>query len=215
MWRPIVFDCDGVLVDSEDLSCAATADLLTARGYALDHAEIKARFLGKSMASLFEHCASLGRPLDPSFAADKHHLYVERARGTLRAFPGVVDVLQRLRAAGTPFAVATSGTPEKVAFSLAETGLARLVDVLVTAVEVAHGKPAPDLFLEAARRMRVEARDCVVIEDSTAGVTAGRAAGMTTIGFTSSLSAATLRAAGAHVVIDAMSELLDRPELRR
>jgi HAD superfamily hydrolase (TIGR01509 family) len=213
MFRPIVFDCDGVLVDSEEISCVATADLLKAHGYALDHAEIKERFLGKSMDAIYEHCVSLGRPLSPSFAEDKHNLYMERARGTLRPFPGVVEVLERLREARTRFAIATSGSPEKVAFSLEETGLRRFFDVVVTSSEVRHGKPAPDLFVEAARRMGEAPARCAVIEDSTAGIAAGLAARMLTIGFTSSLPASVLRAAGAHVTLDSMRELLALPEL--
>ncbi|GAC1361747.1 MAG: HAD family hydrolase [Polyangiales bacterium] len=210
--RPVLFDCDGVLVDSEALSCEATADLLKARGFDLDGAEVMRRFLGRSIAAVYAHCAALGRPLDPGFADEKERLYVERARGVLQPIPGAHAVVERL-AGRAPIAVATSGSPGKVAFSLRETGLARHFDVVVCAVEVARGKPAPDLFLLAAERLGVDPRTCLVVEDAAPGIAAARAAGMVAVGLASSISREALRAAGADVVVDRLDQLLDLPEL--
>ena len=211
--RAVIFDCDGVLVDSEEISCSASAELLRAHGLLIDTAEIKRRFLGKSIDAVFEHCASIGRPLPPSYADDKERLYEARARGVLRAMPEIERVLEELRRREIPIAVATSGTPAKVAFSLKETNLARFFDVVVTSSEVARGKPSPDLFLHTARALAVEPASCVVVEDSTPGIAASRAASMLTVGYPSSHARATLVEAGAHRVIDRLSELLSLPEL--
>jgi HAD superfamily hydrolase (TIGR01509 family) len=208
----LIFDLDGVLVDSELLSCGATADLLTARGIAIDEPEVRRRFLGKPIAAVYAHARTLGHELPLSFASDKEELYFERARGVLRAFPGVREVIARLLG-GVPIAIASSGGPRKVAFSLAETGLSELFDVVCTSAEVERGKPAPDLFLLAARKLTLDPTECAVIEDAAPGIEAARAAGCFAIGVTTSLPPDRLREAGAQIVIDAIDELPNVPQL--
>lgn len=208
MIAAVIFDLDGVLVDSETISCGATADLLVARGIAIDEPEVRRRFLGRPIAAVYDHVAEItGRPLDARFAAEKEDLYFERARGTLRAFPGAHATVEAV-AARFPIAIASSGSPRKVAFSLAETGLGALFSVVCTTAEVARGKPAPDLFELAAARLGVDPRTCVVIEDSVPGIVAARAAGMHAIGITTSVDRDALSRAGAHDVVDRIDQIL-------
>jgi len=209
--KAVIFDCDGVLVDSEPISCETTAELLRARGAPWTNEEVHRLFLGRSADDHRAACASIGVVLEDDFGAIKDGLYVERARGRLRAMPGASELLARLHGA-TPIAVATSGTPQKVAFSLRETGLDRFFDVVVSASEVARGKPHPDLFLRAAERLGADPRACVVVEDSGPGVMAARAAGMKAIGLISSIDRDALIDAGADVVVDALSAVLDHLE---
>jgi HAD superfamily hydrolase (TIGR01509 family) len=209
--KAILFDCDGVLVDSETISCEATSDLLRARGAKLTNEDVNRLFLGRSAADHVRWCRENGVEVENDFGVVKDRAYIERARGRLNAMPGAIDLVTRLhdRREAIKMAVATSGTPEKVGFSLAETGLARFFDVVVSASEVARGKPHPDLFLRAAERLSVEPRACIVVEDSAPGVRAARAAGMTAIALASSMDRASLLDAGAHAVIDHLSSLME------
>ncbi|MGZ3452880.1 MAG: HAD family hydrolase [Polyangiales bacterium] len=201
----MIFDLDGVLVDSELISCQATADLLGEHGVTMDEPEVRRLFLGKPIAAVHTHVREVhGRELPPDFGARKERIYADRARGTLQPFPGVRELLARLRA---PVAIASSGSPGKVAFSLAETGLAPLFPVVCTTAEVSRGKPAPDLFLHAASKIGLPASECAVVEDAVAGIEAAVAAGSFAIGVTTSLSRDTLRAAGAEAVLDRIADL--------
>jgi len=204
----IVFDCDGVLVDSEETSCGATADLLASLGFPMRHDEVKARFLGKPIDAVYAHyLEATGRPLPKTFADEKESLYIERARRTLRPMPGALEVVRALHGR-VPIAVATSGGKRKVEFSLHETGLAKYFEVVVATVDVARGKPFPDLFLATAKRLDVPPAACAVIEDSRPGIEAALAAGMYAIGLPSSLPKYALIDAGAHAIIDALDSLL-------
>src|SRR5262245_66215420 len=120
------------------------------------------------------------RKLTAGFAAALMAATVKRLRTELRAMPHAAHALTWLRG---PKCVASSSPPERIRASLETTGLARFFNVFFSATDVPNGKPAPDLFLHAASRMRVQAADCIVVEDSAAGVTAATAAGMTSIGF--------------------------------
>lgn len=214
MISAVIFDLDGVLVDSEYFSCAATADLLTARGIAMTEADVRRLFLGRPISAVYAHVLeTTGSALHEGFAAEKEDLYFQRAGGELRAFAGALDVIERLRARRVPMAIASSGSPRKVAFSLSETGIGASFDVVCTTAEVTRGKPAPDLFLLAAEKLGVSPSDCAVVEDAAPGIEAARAAGAYAIGVTTSLDAERLRAAGAHHVIDAIGELPTVPAL--
>ncbi len=197
MIEAILFDLDGVLVDSEFHSCSATAELLTARGIPTTEAEVRRLFLGRPISAVYEHYRALGHELPESFAREKEDLYFAKAEQGLRAFPGAQEVLARLRA---PMAIATSGSPRKVAFSLERTGIG--ADVVCTTAEVTRGKPAPDLFLHAAAKLGVHPRKCAVVEDSLAGIEAARAAGCLAIGVRT-----TLQDLGADATIDSIAEL--------
>jgi len=204
MIRAVIFDLDGVLVDSEYHSCSATAELLTARGFPMTEADVRRMFLGRPIGAVYEHMRTLGHELPESFAREKEDLYFAKAERGLRAFDGARDVAERLRA---PKAIASSGSPRKVAFSLERTRLGEVFDVVCTTAEVQHGKPAPDLFLHAAAKLGVPAAECAVIEDSLAGIRAARAAGSFAIGITTTLSRDALTDEGANAVIDSIREL--------
>jgi HAD superfamily hydrolase (TIGR01509 family) len=198
----VLFDLDGVLVDSEFHSCSATAELLCARGIPMTEAEVRRMFLGRPIAAVYEHVRTLGHELPESFAREKEDLYFEKARD-LQAFPGALEVLSSLRA---PKAIASSGSPRKVAFALERTGVT--ADVVCTTAEVVNGKPAPDLFLHAAKKLGVDPRRCAVVEDSLAGIEAARAAGCLAIGVRT-----TLQDLGADVTIDSVADLPSVREL--
>lgn len=204
MIRAVIFDLDGVLVDSEPLSCAATADLLTLHGFAMSEPEVRRLFLGKSMAAVFEHARAHGVELPADLGAQKERLYAERSRGTLRAFEGAHEIVAAI-AAKLPVAIASSGSPKKVEFSLAETGLAPFFPVICTTSECARGKPAPDVFLLAAKKLGVDPTECAVIEDAPPGLEAARAAGAFVIGVTTSLPREAL--GSAHAIVDSLREL--------
>jgi HAD superfamily hydrolase (TIGR01509 family) len=202
MFDLVVFDCDGVLVDTERLTLAVEVRLLDALGWTLSEAEFVDRFLGRTLrAQLAEIEAHLGADAARRFEADSEaQIYAAFAR-ELTPVPGVVGLLDRLESAGIRTAVASSGTHEKMRFTLGHTGLYdRFAGRIFSASEVARGKPAPDLFLHAAARMGVEPAKTAVVEDSVFGVRAAVAAGMTAFGFGGGLAGPeALRAAGARV----------------
>ncbi|MEP0706727.1 MAG: HAD family phosphatase [Parvibaculum sp.] len=207
----IIFDCDGVLVDTEPVANRALARFLGECGYEISYEECRRLFVGRTMQAVQAHVEeATGRPLGEDWP--------ERIRdATLKAFAegvepveGARDVLSGLDARSMPYCVASSGKFEKMRFTLGATGLLPLVeDVLFSAEEVAHGKPAPDLFLHAAARMGHAPERCLVIEDSVPGVQAGVAAGMTVIGYAGDpmTDEAALTREGAHVISD-MSALI-------
>ena len=179
----VIFDCDGVLVDSEPLSLACLTDGLNRIGVAIDVETVRARFAGTSMTSIMGHIAR-----DYGIVAPEGFVEAVKAEtlaifdAELRAMAGIADAVAALR---LPTCVASSSDPVRLRHSLALTGLLPLFDGRIySAVEVARGKPFPDLFLHAAARMGFSADACLVIEDSVPGVTAARAAGMRVLGFT-------------------------------
>lgn len=178
----VVFDCDGVLVDSEPLVAAVESSLLARHGITLSPAEILERFTGWREADVLAALsAEWGVALDGAFVAEKSDAVTDAFRTSLRPVAGMPEVLSRLRG---PRCVASSSRPERIAMSLQLTGLAPCFgEHVYSAVSVRHGKPAPDLFLLAARSMGVDPAACTVVEDSVAGVSAGVAAGMRVIGF--------------------------------
>lgn len=197
MTKALIWDCDGVLVDSEKHSCSAWLPVLHRRGIDVDLAYIET-FIGRSDQDLLAAIQErTGQPFDDDILADRRQQYFARARGATEAFPGLAALLERLQADGVPMAVASSGPLDKIRFSLAEAQLSRHFDILCSATEVDRGKPAPDLFLLAAQRLGVDAADCAVIEDSVPGLQGAVAAGMRALGFTSSHEASVLLAAGA------------------
>lgn len=205
--KALLLDCDGVLVDSEDLSCGAWIPVLARYGIQTDLAEIRT-FLGKSTAAVLEHFRrSNGRPLPDSLGEEKEAEYYRLADRQLQCFPGAPEVLERLARSGWRLAVASSGTQEKIRFSLEHTGLLPLFESISSAAEVTHGKPAPDLFLLAAQRLGLPAQACVVVEDSLFGIEAALGAGMAVVGFASSFPPQALCEAGAAQVVHSYREL--------
>jgi HAD superfamily hydrolase (TIGR01509 family) len=177
----IIFDCDGVLIDSEVLSCRCLSEVLAGYGIDLGLGQALDLFLGRSVTAVREHYEVLGRLIPEQFSAElKAGVHAAFLSG-LCPIEGVSSVLEGLQ---IPHCVASSSDVDRVSFSLSLTGLARHFDTrLYTAQMVERGKPAPDLFLYAAERMHADPRRTLVIEDSVSGVRAAKAAGMTAWGF--------------------------------
>lgn len=177
----IIFDCDGVLVDSEDLSCQCLSDVLASYGREMSVPDIRKLFLGRSGNAVFEYYELQKAPLPPEFATALKSRVAETFRRSLRPIEGVVSIIEQL---DLPYCVASSSDPERLSLSLSVTGLAGYFsERCYTSNMVKHGKPAPDLFLHAAKSMKADPRQTVVIEDSVNGVRAGKAAQMTVWGF--------------------------------
>jgi HAD superfamily hydrolase (TIGR01509 family) len=209
----VIFDCDGVLVDSEVISCRAHAATLTRHGYPITEDEVLERFLGRSMRqSIREVETELGERLPDNFHSQVYAEIFRQFAISLQATPHMAETLARIE---EPVCVASSGPPEKISTSLNHVGLYdRFAPHIFSAVQVRNGKPAPDLFLFAAEQMRAVPARCLVIEDSLAGIEAALAAGMTVLGFHGGSHcgpgyADKLRAAGAAVLFDDMRELPD------
>lgn len=209
----VIFDCDGVLVDSEVISCRAHAEMLTRHGYPIAEEQVLERFLGRSMRhSISEVEAELGRRLPDDFPAQVYSEIFRLFAISLQATPHMAETLARI---AEPVCVASSGPPDKISTSLNHVGLYdRFAPHIFSAVQVRHGKPAPDLFLFAAGQMRAAPARCLVIEDSIAGIEGALAAGMTVLGFHGGSHCGPgyggrLRAAGAAAVFDDMRELPD------
>jgi HAD superfamily hydrolase (TIGR01509 family) len=173
----VIFDCDGVLVDSEMLSAGVLMAMMTEEGFPLSEEAFRADFLGRSFAAAALRARErFGRPLPEDFEGRYRDRLFARLEAELKPMDGVAAVLGALQA---PFCLATSSTPRRLALSLRASGLAPFFEGrCFTASEVQRGKPAPDLFLHAAAKMGAEPARCLVIEDSELGVRAGLAAGM-------------------------------------
>ncbi|MBB4388541.1 HAD superfamily hydrolase (TIGR01509 family) [Rhizobium leguminosarum] len=179
----VIFDCDGVLIDSETLASRIDAEELTRIGYPTSYSDVVLRFTGLSSATMRKLIEEdWGRPLPGNFDTIVQDRIKESYRTELQAISGIDQLLHQLQ---LPRCVASSSAPDKLRLGLELTGLWPHFDPHVfSSVMVKVGKPAPDLFLFAAAKMGVEPARCVVVEDSIAGVRAGVAAGMTVIGFT-------------------------------
>jgi HAD superfamily hydrolase (TIGR01509 family) len=178
----VIFDCNGVLVDSEPLATAIVSQEFIRAGFALTPDIVARYFTGRRPADMFAEVEiAAGRKLPVDFAATVAAETLRRFRAELRATRHAAHALTWLRG---PKCVASSSSLDRIRLSLESTDLIRFFEPnLFSAGEVRNGKPAPDLFLHAAGRMHVDPRDCIVVEDSTVGVTAAVAAGMTVIGF--------------------------------
>ena len=209
MFELVIFDCDGVLIDSERIAVRVDAEILGELGWRLTEAEIIERFMGRSDAYMQgEIEAAIGRRLGPDWSAEVRPRYRRAMEAELAAVDGVAEALDRIP---TPTCVASSSTHEHLQFALGLTGLLDRFDGRIfSATEVANGKPAPDLFLHAAATLGVAPDRCAVVEDSRYGVEAARAAGMRAFGYAGGLTPAERLAGPATTVFDHMHEL---PEL--
>jgi HAD superfamily hydrolase (TIGR01509 family) len=209
----IIFDCDGVLVDSEVISCRAHAEVLSRHGYPITSEQVFDRFLGRSTRQAhLEVEAELGRSLPDDFHAQLQDELFQSFAATLEPVPHIHAALDAI---AQPVCVASSGSQQRMRVSLGSVGLYdRFAPNIFSATQVQHGKPAPDLFLFAATQMARPPERCLVIEDSVPGITGALAAGMTVLGFHGGSHcrpgyADTLRAAGAIVTFDDMRQLPD------
>ena len=208
MTRAVIFDCDGVLVDTEQISNTVLAGLLTQAGLVTTFEDCMRDYRGRSIASVLALAVQRnGAPL-PEDLADRYYADVEAVFAReLEAVPGVVDALDRI---ALPSCVASSGPHHKMAVTLRRTGLwERFEGRIFSASEVEHGKPAPDLFLHAARAMGFEPASTAVVEDSLPGIEAARAAGMRALAFARHTAAGELAAAGG----EPFSDMADLPGL--
>jgi HAD superfamily hydrolase (TIGR01509 family) len=197
----VIFDNDGVLVDSEPVANRVLSALLTEYGLPCTPEESIATFMGHSMAqvrSMVE--ARLGRPVPAELEARYFEQVFAEFERSLQPIPGIVDALRSIEPA---VCVASSGTHERIRLTLGTTGLwDRFGGRVFSAQDVSRGKPAPDLFLHAARALGADPRRCAVVEDSPAGITAANAAGMTSFAFARLVPAERLRHATGAVFAD-------------
>ncbi len=207
----VIFDNDGVLVDSEWHANGILADLLCEAGLPSTREDCIAEYLGSSLSRVREIAERrLGRALPADLEDRYHDRLFEAFRTRLTAVPGVTDALGLI---ATPTCVASSGTHERIRLALTTTGLLpRFEGRIFSAQDVRRGKPEPDLFLHAATTLGIRAERCAVVEDSPLGVEAANRAGMTAFGFARMTPAERLRAAGGGVFtsMDELPRLLRR-----
>ena len=212
--RLVIFDCDGVLVDSEPISVSVLVKAMNDLGVPISEAEVYGRFLGRSLTTVIdtmknEYNVHPGQAFLDQIRTD---LYA-RFRKELKPIEGIAATIDGI---GIPCCVASSSQVERIRLSLTVTGLIDRLPHIFSATMVKNGKPAPDLFLHAAREMNVEPANCVVIEDSPAGIEAAKAAGMTVFAFTGGSHAnfagyrAELDRLSPEAVFDAMPDLIHR-----
>ncbi|MEA2938018.1 MAG: hypothetical protein QOC56_1522 [Alphaproteobacteria bacterium] len=207
----IIFDCNGVLVDSEPIAASVAAQEFVRAGIPLTPEIITRFFFGRRPADMLAAVeAAMQRKLPESFGAVLAAATLKRIRTELRAMPHAAHALSWLRG---PKCVASSSTIDRIRTSLEITDLIRFFEPnIFSASDVPNGKPEPDLFLHVAGRMGVQPSECIAVEDSPAGVTAATAAGMTAIGFVGGSHAVAnlsqqLMAAGAQTIVADMRQL--------
>ncbi|MFS8201441.1 HAD family hydrolase [Streptomyces sp. CWNU-52B] len=206
----VIFDCDGVLVDTERIGPEVVAAMATEAGWPLSPAEVRRRFLGRPESYLYDEIrghatASIG----PEWLTEYRTRFRDAFAASPRTMPGVGELLDHLDARGLPYCVASSGSHERIAHSLSVTALQdRFTGRVFSADDVPFGKPAPDLFLYAARTMGYAPERCLVIEDSPAGVDAALAAAMRVVGYTGGPTEAAELAHANAGVISSMTHLV-------
>jgi HAD superfamily hydrolase (TIGR01509 family) len=210
----IIFDCDGVLIDSEGIAASVIARELSTLGWEMSLQDAQGVFLGMSitdMQPLIE--TRLGRQLPPSWRAELAEKLVLALGEEARLMAGARELLERVTELGIPWRIASNSSDQEMAVKFARTGLTELVDGRThsAASVIAKGgrpKPAPDVFLAAAAAEKIPPKSCLVLEDSAVGVTGAVAAGMTCFGFAPHGDGAHLRAAGAAHILRDLHDLL-------
>jgi HAD superfamily hydrolase (TIGR01509 family) len=202
----VIFDCDGVLIDSERLAVKVDVRVLHELGWPLGEAEVVDRFVGRSdrdtRAAIEAH---LGRRLPPGWQEQVNALYRETFARELAPVAGIQEALEQIT---LPTCIASSGSHEHLRYTLALTGLyERFAGRIFSAEDVVNGKPAPDLFLHAARSLSTSPAACAVVEDSRSGVEAARAAGMRVLAYAGGLTPAALLSGPDTTVFADMREL--------
>ncbi|MGE0419692.1 MAG: HAD family hydrolase [Acetobacteraceae bacterium] len=219
----VIYDCDGVLIDSEPLCDRVLADILTDLGWPMTAAESHRRFIGLSFYDVQPMVeARIGRALGPSWIDEVVERVVAVMAVEVEAVPGAADALAATTALGLPWRIASNSSHEEMAAKFHRTGLtATVAGRLHSAQDIVarggRGKPAPDIYLAAAAAQQVAPAACLVIEDSVAGVRAAIAAGMTCLGFSPDHDGARLRDLGAvpfhsmYALPDILRRLLENP----
>ncbi len=206
--RLVIFDCDGVLVDSEGPAARVTAREVGLLGWPMTPEEAMARFIGLRLSDMPALVAAhTGRPVPPGWVEHLRQQLIATLAHEVEPMPGAAAVLRATAALGLAYRVASNSSHEEMAVKFARTGLAPLLENRThSARDVAAGKPAPDVFLAAAAAEGVPPRACIVVEDSLPGIRGALAAGMACIGLDPSGPGEALRAAGSHPV-RSLSEL--------
>ena len=182
----LIFDCDGVLVDSEPFSCG-TWNVIFEERYNIDIGTNYNAILGKNLLDAAEYYTKkYNIPYDnetlKELAQLKEDTYYRIAEGKLHPIPGVNRIIQEAKDLNLKIAVASSGSINKINFNLSQAGLNKKFLNIVSADDVKHAKPAPDIFLEAMNRLKIEPKKCIIIEDSISGIKAAKSSGAFTIG---------------------------------
>lgn len=200
-WQLIIFDCDGVLVNSEPISNRIMAEVLSENGLSVSLEDCYEHFMGRTMTDCVHILETrFGHTVGTDFVDIVRRRTLDALRKEVEPVPGVVAALERI---AVPVCVASSGQLTKMRTTLHRTGLLeRFEDRLFSAADMARGKPHPDIFLHAAQALGAEPASCAVVEDTPVGVEAGIAAGMTVYGYAALSDAGRLSAAGAHVFTD-------------
>ena len=211
--KGIIFDCDGVLVDSEKLSCGAL-NVVFEKYFNIDIGTDYSQIIGKSLKDSLGYYISTFQIKVPN-TLDLQTLYQEKdasyqnlARNNLQPFSGVIELLEYLKQSLLQITVASSGTHEKIQFNLEQGKLQKYFSIITSADEVQHGKPNPDLFLLSAKKINLNPSNCLVIEDSVSGIKAAKAANMFTVGVTNTFDSKTLLEAGADKIVVKLDELI-------
>lgn len=207
----VIFDCDGVLIDSEGPASTVCARAVTALGWTMTSDEALQTFMGlriSDMPTMIE--CHTGQAVPPGWADDVRQALIAVLETQSALIPGARDAVEAVAAAGLPYRVASNSSHEEMTVKFARTGLTALMAGRIhSARDVGVGKPAPDVFLAAARAEGVDPADCLVIEDSVPGVLAAIAAGMPVLGLDLHGDGAALAAAGA-TPIRSLAELHER-----
>lgn len=202
----VIFDCDGVLVDSESISCGAIAEIATELGFPMTTREAISYFVGTSIEYAVDFLKDkITKPVTFDFESRYRTICHERFQTDLQPIPGIENLLNQLK---LPKCVGSNGPRHKIISNLELTSLIHHFDpnFLFSAYDIQKWKPLPDLYLHAAKIMGANPAKCVVVEDSVAGVKAARAAGMSVYGYRGDTNGEELSAAGANV-ISSMDEL--------
>jgi HAD superfamily hydrolase (TIGR01509 family) len=200
----VIFDCDGVVVDSEGPSFSLLGQDLARHGLPLTGPQMQAMFLGGTVQGIFETCRDMGASLPDDWVQDFYARIYEILAKDTPLIPNILHVLNALDAAHIPYAIGSNGSPRKMEITLGQhAGLTgRFKGHIYSAQSLGKPKPAPDLYLHAARALGVDPMACVVVEDSANGAKAARAAGMRCMGYAPHGNAAALIAAGAEIFSD-------------
>ncbi len=212
--RHIIFDCDGVLVDSEPLSMRADVLLLREYGIHMTEQEAHRRFVGKTFQAMLDELAvELGIAISATLTGQKDDLIEAMYRKELQIVPGVAGMLDELQRSGLSFSIASNSPKRRVELALDLTNIADFFDAITTKEDVDRAKPAPDVYALAAQLSGFATTQCMAVEDSTTGVTAAVAANLKTVGFTGThhepaQHGRELSALGASHVITSMTDLI-------
>jgi HAD superfamily hydrolase (TIGR01509 family) len=200
----VIFDCDGVLVDSEPIAARLTAEAVSELGWPMTAELAKAEFLGDTFPNIIKRVEErIGSPVPADWPARSQANLLEALKRELKPVAGVRAAIEQLLGAGATLAVGSQGSHEKMQLTLAVTDLLPFfAGRIFSATEVERPKPAPDLFLHAAKTLGFSASESVVVEDSTKGVAAALAAGMRVLGYTASVGRDAITRAGAEPIDD-------------